>query len=59
MTAVVKLDQPARADEMVLLQMGKSVRQTVVKRDDDAFTPDQLKENWLEVRQAMLKEWQT
>eukprot|EP00974_Lingulodinium_polyedra_P035627 3417957-Lingulodinium_polyedra.AAC.1 len=35
MTSVVKLDKPVQADEMVLLQMGKSVRQTVEKHDDD------------------------
>eukprot|EP00974_Lingulodinium_polyedra_P085337 8262881-Lingulodinium_polyedra.AAC.1 len=55
-TAVVKLDQLVRADEVVLLlQMGESLRQTVVERDDDVLTPDQLKENWPEVRKAMLK----
>eukprot|EP00974_Lingulodinium_polyedra_P091985 8915776-Lingulodinium_polyedra.AAC.1 len=39
--------------------MGESVRQTVVQRDDDMFTQEQLRTHWLEVRQAMLKELQT
>ena len=44
----------------MLLQMGANkVRQVVVKRDDDVLTPEQLKQHWPEVRQAMLKELQT
>ena len=45
---------------MVLLQTGPtSVRQTVVKRDDDILTPTQMKTDWREVQEAMLKELQT
>ena len=40
--------------------MGQNtVRQAVVKRDDDLRTPEQLKENWKEVQAAMLKELKT
>ena len=45
---------------MVLLQMTEgSARQTVVRRDDDLLTPSQIKENYTDVRKAMLKELQT
>ena len=46
--------------EIVLLQVGpNTMRQVVVQRDDDILTPAQLKEQWPEVRKAMLKELQT
>ena len=45
---------------MVLLQIGpNTLRQEVVKRDDDILTPAQLKEHWPDVQKAMLKELQT
>ena len=59
MTNTIKLDHALASDQIDLLQMGNNiVRQTVVKRDDDLFTPAQVKEHWPEVRAAMLKELQ-
>eukprot|EP00974_Lingulodinium_polyedra_P123629 11187508-Lingulodinium_polyedra.AAC.1 len=58
MTTTVECGGQAKDNDMVLLQMGKSVRQTVVQRDDDVLTPEQLKTHWREVRQAILKELQ-
>ena len=56
MTNAMPLERPLHHDEVVLLQMAQnSVRQTVVKRDDDLLTPAQIKEHWPEVRAAMLK----
>ena len=44
----------------MLLQVGhNTVRQTVVKRDDDILTPEQVKQLWPEVQKAMLKELMT
>ena len=62
MTNLIELDNPCalRPDEMVLLQVTEgSARQTVVRRDDDMFTFSQIKEKWVEGRNAMLKELQT
>ena len=61
MTNTLKLEtaQP-QGNDIVLLQIGSNTtRQQVVQRDDDLLTPAQIKENWSEVRQAMLKELQT
>ena len=59
-TNMLDLSERPQQGEIVLLQMGANkVRQVVVKRDDDILTPEQLKQHWLEVRQAMLKEVQT
>ena len=59
-TNMLDLSEKPKEGEIVLLQMGANkVRQVVVKRDDDVLTPEQLKEHWPEVRQAMLKELQT
>ena len=45
MTNTVGLDRQPEPGEIVLLQMGhNTVRQAVVKRDDDLLTPQQLKE---------------
>ena len=58
MTNLIQLEQPHALDpgEMVLLQMTEnSARQVVVKRDDDLLTPSQIKENYTDVRKAMLK----
>eukprot|EP00974_Lingulodinium_polyedra_P073045 7069775-Lingulodinium_polyedra.AAC.1 len=59
MTNTVECGGQVKDSKTVLLQMGKSVRQTVVQRDDDVLAPGQLKTHWREVRQAMLKELQT
>ena len=60
MTNTVGLERQPQPGEIVLLQMGQNtVRQAVVKRDDDLLTPQQLKENWPEVQAAMLKELKT
>ena len=54
------IDHRPGPNEIVLLQMGhNTVRQVVVKRDDDILTPEELKSHRLEVRKAMLKELQT
>ena len=60
MTNTLALDQQPNSDEIVLLQIGENtVRQTVVKRDDDTLTQAQLKQLWPEVQKSMLKELQT
>ena len=62
MTNLIRLDNPRalQPDDMVLIQMADgSARQAVVRRDDDLLTPSQIKENWTEVRKAMLSELQT
>ena len=60
MTSTLELDHKPGHGEIILLHMGhNTVRQAVVKRDDDLLTPAQLKENWPDVQKAMLKELQT
>ena len=55
MTRTLALDREPKNDDIVLLQMGyNTVRQAVVKRDDDTLTQSQLKELWPEVQHAML-----
>ena len=57
---VANLPRQVQQHEMVLLSMGtEAVRQTVVKRDDDVLTPDEIKKEWPRVQEAMLKELKT
>ena len=44
----------------MLLQIGPNpVRKAVVKRDDNILTAEQIKQHWLEIQKAMIKELQT
>ncbi len=59
-THMFELENEPEWGEMILIQMGhNTVRQTVVQRDDDLLTPEQLQTHWAEVQAAMLKELQT
>jgi len=60
MTNAFELEHQPGPGEIVLLQIGENtVRQTVVKRDDDILTTEQVKQYWPEIQRAMLKELQT
>ena len=58
--SIPNLPRKPGPDEMVVYKVTQqSARAEVVKRDDDVLTPQEVKDNWKEVSEAMLKELQT
>jgi hypothetical protein len=57
MANTVSTERSLASDEVLVLKVStNTVRQKIVKRDDDLLTPEQVRQHWPEVRAAMLNE---
>ena len=58
---ILNLEPAVMPDEFLIYKVGGkgSVRTSVVKRDDDVLSPEEVKQHWTDVCKAMVKELQT